>query len=215
MEKLWWAEHKMLQTVGVFRRLLAGYGPNIPKGSNPGENRQPQRLFERKLPMGHTLGAEQQSQIERLHKNTKRKYDNGRSIKGVWFEENNPSLSSEERVAFRKTLYSSKCHKPSKYRVYDILNCGPRNRFVVKGENGPIIVHNCVQAAARDILAEWMHRIDQRGLKIIGHVHDEVVVEDENDVVEEMNDCIRSGVEWAPGLLLDAAGFTTRRYYKD
>ena len=28
-------------------------------------------------------------------------------------------------------------------RVYDILNCGPRNRFVVLTDAGPVIVHNC------------------------------------------------------------------------
>jgi SNF2 family DNA or RNA helicase len=27
--------------------------------------------------------------------------------------------------------------------TYDILNCGPRQRFVVSGAKGPLIVHNC------------------------------------------------------------------------
>lgn len=29
-------------------------------------------------------------------------------------------------------------------QVYDVLNCGPRNRFTVLTNDGPIIVHNCV-----------------------------------------------------------------------
>jgi DNA polymerase len=78
-----------------------------------------------------------------------------------------------------------------------------------------LITENIVQAAARDILAEWMQRIDEGGFKIVGHVHDEVIVEHEDNIVEELNACIRPGVSWAPGLLLDAGGFTTRRYYKD
>src|SRR5690606_33530822 len=37
--------------------------------------------------------------------------------------------------------------RPSAWRdVYDIVNCGPRSRFVVAGEDGqPLIVHNCTQ----------------------------------------------------------------------
>lgn len=35
--------------------------------------------------------------------------------------------------------------------VYDILNCGPRNRFVVRGENGELrVVHNCGAAYTED-----------------------------------------------------------------
>jgi DNA polymerase I-like protein with 3'-5' exonuclease and polymerase domains len=29
-------------------------------------------------------------------------------------------------------------------RVYDILNCGSRNRFTILTESGPVIVHNCI-----------------------------------------------------------------------
>jgi hypothetical protein len=31
----------------------------------------------------------------------------------------------------------------ARVRTYDILNCGPRNRFVVMTDAGPMIVHNC------------------------------------------------------------------------
>lgn len=30
-----------------------------------------------------------------------------------------------------------------KVSVYDLIDCGPRNRFVVRGDDGPLIVHNC------------------------------------------------------------------------
>ena len=29
------------------------------------------------------------------------------------------------------------------HTVYDLLNCGPRNRFVVLTEDGPVVIHNC------------------------------------------------------------------------
>lgn len=48
---------------------------------------------------------------------------------------------NEVRLGYRASpAYTS----GSKEAVYDIHNAGPRNRFVVKGDNGtPIIVHNC------------------------------------------------------------------------
>lgn len=76
------------------------------------------------------------------------------------------------------------------------------------------ITENIVQALARDILALWMKRIDEAGYKIVGHVHDEVIVEYDRDVVEELNELIRQPIPWAPGLLLDAEGFTAKRYRK-
>ncbi len=43
---------------------------------------------------------------------------------------------------------SGKCSAEStplrrRLRVYDVVNCGPRNRFTVMTEEGPLIVHNC------------------------------------------------------------------------
>lgn len=41
----------------------------------------------------------------------------------------------------RKRLLTSRTS--AKVRTYDILNCGPRNRFVVLTDRGPVIAHNC------------------------------------------------------------------------
>lgn len=57
-------------------------------------------------------------------------------------------------------------------QVYDIVNCGPRNRFVVKGVTGPFIVHNCVQGTARVVMTDGMLRVDKR-YPVVGTVHDE------------------------------------------
>ena len=76
------------------------------------------------------------------------------------------------------------------------------------------ICENIVQALARDVLALWMKRVAAAGYDIVLHVHDEIGVEHEEDVIEKLNALIRIPVEWAPGLLLDAEGFTTKRYRK-
>lgn len=82
---------------------------------------------------------------------------------------------------------------------------------------GGKIVENIVQGIARDCLAEAMLRIDAQGYRIVGHVHDEVIVEvDAEDT--EAPDIIKSIFDqapaWAPGLPLRGEGFTTQYYRK-
>lgn len=65
--------------------------------------------------------------------------------------------------------------------VYDLTNCGPRNRFVVQDENGqPLIVHNCenaIQATARQILWPAARAVEEAGYHVILTVYDEIVAE--------------------------------------
>ena len=99
------------------------------------------------------------------------------------------------------------------------MNCGPRHRFVVRGPDGvPFIVHNCTQAAARDVLAANMHAIEAEGYAIVLGIHDELLTEtpDTDAYSHERLAALMSTVpEWAPGLPLAAAGFETYRYRKD
>lgn len=84
---------------------------------------------------------------------------------------------------------------------------------------GGKLVENIVQATARDLLGNSMLRIDQAGLDIIMHVHDEVVVEayysETEQVYNELIDIMSEPVNWAPGLPLAAAGFISKYYKKD
>lgn len=84
---------------------------------------------------------------------------------------------------------------------------------------GGKLVENCVQAIARDCLAENMMRLYQAGYKIVMHIHDEVVLEipEENseDTLENICNIMGQPISWAPGLLLRADGFTSKYYKKD
>lgn len=87
---------------------------------------------------------------------------------------------------------------------------------------GGKLVENCVQAIARDCLALAMKRLTAAGYRIVMHVHDEVVLDAsaEDPFQEEVllaNACRVMGepIDWAPGLLLRAAGFQTEFYMKD
>ena len=99
------------------------------------------------------------------------------------------------------------------------MNCGPRHRFVVRGADGqPLIVHNCTQAFARDVLAHNMPAIEAEGYRIVLSVHDELLTEtpDSDEFSSDTLAALMSTVPpWADGLPLAAAGFETYRYRKD
>lgn len=85
---------------------------------------------------------------------------------------------------------------------------------------GGKIVENIVQATARDILGYAMLLLDSKGLKIVAHVHDEVIVEVPKAMAKEDMEriCILmklENVEWAKGLILKAEGYTCDFYMKD
>jgi DNA polymerase len=110
------------------------------------------------------------------------------------------------------------------------------NQYTNKWEristHGGKITENLVQAIARDILAEQMLNGDKYGLDIIGHVHDEMIVEVSDDAANATEQYMEQLMSWTPEwvytsqeasgdgkwvhpLLLGADGFVTKRYRKD
>ena len=79
------------------------------------------------------------------------------------------------------------------------------------------LVENITQATARDLLAEAMWRLEQAGLDIVGHVHDEVILEVQKDsiTVDEVCAIMNQNPKWAEGLPLASAGYTGTHYFKD
>lgn len=79
---------------------------------------------------------------------------------------------------------------------------------------GPKFVENIVQAMARDILCFAMSNLRQ--FDIVGSVHDEVIIEVQQEVtVEEINSIMAQVPLWADGLLLNADGYECQFYKKD
>lgn len=79
------------------------------------------------------------------------------------------------------------------------------------------IVENCTQATARDLLAEAMWRMEKAGLDIVGHVHDEVILEVPIGSITADEVCAIMGQNpaWADGAPLAAAGYRGDYYFKD
>ena len=84
---------------------------------------------------------------------------------------------------------------------------------------GGKLTENLIQAIARDCLATSMQKIQKAGYHIVMHVHDEVIVEVPTDDAEghlkRIEELMGEPIEWAPGLILTADGFTSEYYRKD
>ena len=78
------------------------------------------------------------------------------------------------------------------------------------------MTENIVQAIARDCLAVTLKRIDEKGLPVVFHVHDEVIIDaPQETTVGEICDLMAQPIPWAPGLILKGAGFESSYYMKD
>ena len=79
------------------------------------------------------------------------------------------------------------------------------------------LVENCTQSTARDLLAEAMWRMERAGLDIVGHVHDEVILEVPKGTitVEDVCSIMNQNPTWADGLVLSSAGYRGDYYFKD
>lgn len=79
---------------------------------------------------------------------------------------------------------------------------------------GPKFVENIVQGTARDILCYAMQTL--RHCAIVGHVHDELIIECRKDVsVDAICQQMGRTPSWAEGLILRADGYECEFYQKD
>ena len=125
-----------------------------------------------------------------------------------------PAMYVADHVKTPLTVAPSGREEP----VYDLLNCGERHQFVILTRKGPLIVHNCVQATARDVLREAMFALDEQGYQVIAHVHDECIVTEpitSGRTYEDMAKTMCPDIPWAKGLPLEAAGYDGAYYFKD
>ena len=82
---------------------------------------------------------------------------------------------------------------------------------------GGKLVENCVQAIARDCLAEAIERLEAAAYPVVFHVHDEVVIECavERASLDDIAAIMARPVPWAPDLPLSADGWVGAFYKKE
>lgn len=125
-------------------------------------------------------------------------------------------LPSGRRLHYR----SPKIERPNSWKT-DIKYMGlnEKRQWGYVDSYGGKFVENIVQGIARDVLAETMAVLDAEGYEIIMHVHDEVVVEINEEHAEEhmgrVCDLMGNPIYWANGLPLRADGFVSKYYKKE
>lgn len=81
---------------------------------------------------------------------------------------------------------------------------------------GAKFVENIVQGISRDILAEAMQRLENAGISIVAHIHDEIIAEAEKGTdARAVCDLMAETPKWMPGLALRAEGYACPWYQKE
>lgn len=85
---------------------------------------------------------------------------------------------------------------------------------------GGKLVENCVQAIARDCLAQAIEHLEAAGLPVVFHVHDEVVIDiapfgTEKEMLDKVVSLMTIPIPWAPDLPLGADGWVGQFFKKD
>lgn len=207
--------------VGELRELPRRYAPFLQRWVGFRSDRQQRELRTGELSLGISKGELQKSTTYGVDRYEGRNEANRDGIfTKVWDRAYNRIVSLISRSGDASTGGETGCYK----EVYDILDCGPRNRFVVKGKEEPFIVHNC-QAACRDIAAEKVVNLRKkffdRGFTrddahIVMTVHDEIIVCCKDELAEEvfdiMQDVMTHSTGWYATLPLAVDGSIAQRY---
>jgi DNA polymerase I-like protein with 3'-5' exonuclease and polymerase domains len=126
------------------------------------------------------------------------KLPSGRAIKYGLIKQD-PKVDDEEKFDFTARVVKNAARRPVK--LY-----------------GGLLAENASQALARDVFSDAMLRMDEEGLNVICHVHDEVIIECGEDEADEVLDkalnIMKTPPKWIPDLPLDAEGKVVKRYEK-
>lgn len=170
LEKLRGAWNISLQRMAGLQAIFSRYVTDLFKWVGLRPYRQQFGLLQAELSMGYTGSKLQQQAEQRSNKGWGRYADSKGIFRAFWRKENNYIVSlregSNNATACRET-------QPEK-KVYDILDCGPLSRFVVKGKDAPFVVHNC-QSLSFAVLKWQAIEIAKAGIPVNLNVHDEWV----------------------------------------
>lgn len=120
----------------------------------------------------------------------------------------------------RELVYSNAKIEPGRYgdaiTFYGVD--GQTKKWVKRDTYGGMLTENIIQATARDALAWTMLRCENEGIKIVMHVHDEIVTECKekyaNAVLGRVLGIMSKPIKWAPGLMLKGEGKISNFYSK-
>ena len=126
--------HGVQALAGVLRGVLGGYAGRVFPAAYAWAQGQQWQVHPQELRVGNPPRASQQQAQQRAYTHTQGRHDCDAGGVGVWAE------AGDHLPAHSTRKYGL----ASPRKVYDVVNCGPRNRFIVRGVDGQLsIVHNC------------------------------------------------------------------------
>jgi hypothetical protein len=148
------ARHRGLRPLAILQGILEGHGADLCGRADARAPGQQWQLRAGKLHLGDAQGASEQHQAQRVYRNASGPDDGiagGGPLRG---ETGDAGATPPARVDRRA--------RPNSARVFDLVNCGPRHRFLARNAEGQIlVVHNCLQIAngaayVGESNAEWV-----------------------------------------------------------
>jgi len=130
-----------LQTLGrVVCEFLGRHAGRVRRWFGVRSDKREWPVQSRELSMGYGYGASQQYAVQPVGGYTKGPFDGNTGGGSLRYKESDATCATVSvQLAARESA-----HYAGTERVYDLVNCGPRSRFVVRGATGtPLIVHNC------------------------------------------------------------------------
>ena len=119
----------------------------------------------------------------------------------------------------RRLAYIAPQMRPNRFGRQSLTYMGvdSANKWSRIETYGPKCVENLTQAIARDILCETMQRMEKAGLDIVGHVHDEVIIEAPigRYTVDDVCSIMNQRPSWGKDIELSSAGYKGVYYFKD
>jgi hypothetical protein len=145
--KLRGARDNCLRKMAIFSEILGRYARRLFRQFDFGSYRQQPWLLQRELPLVNCFGSGAQHAKKCDDRYTRWPYE---------FDISGGALRDQSRDASCSNFSLQMAEKPMVRKTYDIVNCGPRNRFVVLDDQGQgLIVHNCNGALYTDAHGSW------------------------------------------------------------
>lgn len=210
--QLWSTRDFCLQTMEEIRELLEGHGTDLPKWVGHRPQEQQWELHTQELLVDHTKAELQKPKGNFTTSGCSSRFL-GRGL---------DARNQEEHAVLpyqSGTELGSNHQHPTRFseQVYDIKNCGPRQRFAVRGRTGQILIaHNCVQAVAADIMAHGAHNAERENFEIATLVHDQALAyKKDGQTPERFVELLTDLPAWASGLPIAAEGSEVPFYRKE
>lgn len=192
-------DHCVRQVVVFVRVILGGHGADVHERTRLGSHGQQRTVLAGELPVGQSP-REYDEQAQHA----------ARGFAGASEADRNCQIDALLPASSRAST-DSLSRQTQSHEVFDILDAGPQHRFVVLGENGPFIVHNCVQHLARQVICNIALEMQKRyTLRPAVEVYDELVYVVHEDYAQDTLDNLLSVMKipptWFPDLVLWAEG---------